>query len=164
MSDAGIDARSVTVTLGGRQYVVPEAGFLVSRKWRTRFATEIKPLFEQLAGAAGVRFETPADLLQLAPLLDAVLVDGMDTIFELLLGYSDTLAADRAHLEAYATDRQILDAFREVASIALPFDLGAILTRQLGRAAIGTLSSLPSTNGVAPLSKPPRSQKRKSPG
>lgn len=139
--------RSVVVTLGAREYAVCEAGFARSRRWRKRFVDEIKPLFEQVSGMAGLEFGSPADLLKLLPLLDTVMVDGIDRVFELLLAYSDTLSADREYIEESATDRQILDAFREVASIAFPFDLGSLLRRQLGRAANGMSSNLPVQSG-----------------
>lgn len=160
MSGSNFEARSVTVRLGNCAYVVTEAGYLRSRQWRVRFAEEVKPIFEQIARASEMTFDSPADLLKLAPLLDVALIDGIDKIFELLLAYSDELGASRSDIEKHATDRQILDAFREVASLALPFDLGAML-RKFGPQATGTLSSLPSANGVAPLPKPSRSPKRK---
>lgn len=142
-----IEIRKVIGKLGEKEYEITEAGFAVSKPWKKRLMEEIKPLFEQISNAPNMEFETPADLFKLFPLAEAIFVDGIEKILELLIAYSLVLQADHEYIRANATERQIFALFREVVLLADPFGLIAQLNNQIGRKAIGISSSLQSANG-----------------
>lgn len=144
-----IEIRTVTARLGERDYEVKEASFIVSKPWKQRLVEEIKPLFEKLSGAPNMSFEKPEDLFKLFPLAESIFIEGVETIFNLLIEYSPTLAADKEYIANNATDRQIVAAFREVVVLADPFGVVSQLNRQIGRGTIGTLSNSQSANGTA---------------
>lgn len=149
-----IEIRTATVTLGEKEYTIREASHLRAGPWAKRLIAEVKPLFAQVSQAQDIRFENAADLLQLWPMIEGVFTEALDKIYDLLLAYSSVLEADAAYIGDNATQRQVLAAFQEVVSLADPFGLVPTLTSQLGRAAIGTSSSLPPPNGAV------RSKKR----
>lgn len=142
-----IEIKSTTVRLGEKDYEIREAGFIVSKPWKKRLIDEIKPLFEVLNGAGEIEFNSPADLVKLLPLAENVFVEGIETIFELLMAYAPAVASDREYIAQHATDRQIVAAFREVVYLADPFGVVTQLNRQLGRGLTGTLSNSPSASG-----------------
>lgn len=149
-----IEIRTITVRLGEKDYTIREAGHLRAKPWRRRLMEEIKPLFEQLKGAQEIQFATPADLIRVMPLVESIFIDGLDTIYELLIAYSPEFEADQNYIENYATERQILAAFQEVVQLADPFGMIGQMNRQIGRAAIGTQSNSPSANGDSVSTKP----------
>lgn len=133
-----IEIRTVRVLLGETEYEIREAGFVVSKPWKQRLINEIKPLFEKLSGAPDIVFEKPSDLFQLLPIAESIFIEGIETIFELLLEYAPGLKADREKIAATATDRQIVAAFREVVTLADPFGVAAQLNQRFGRGMTGT--------------------------
>jgi len=133
-----MEIETITVQLGDRQFEVKAAPHGRSKVWRRRMMAEIKPLLDQVTGIQGIEFETPEDLLKLLPLAETVLVNGIDAIAELLISYSTDLEAERDWIEANASDKQIMEAFKAVLSIADPFGLVAKL--------IGRQESMTSTN------------------
>ena len=141
------------VTLGEEEYEIVTAPFARSRKWRPRLAEEIKPLFDQMAGVQGITFDKPEDLLGLWPVVQTILVDGIDKVFEMLLAYAPELAAARVRIEATATEKQIMVAFQEVLKLADPFGLFQRLGRQIGPTANGTLSSSQQASGALATTK-----------
>lgn len=145
-----IEIRTVTARLGEKDYEIREAGFMVSKPWKKRLINEIKPLFEKLSGAPNMTFEKPEDLFKLFPLAESIFIEGIETIFDLLIAYSPALAADADYIAQNATDRQIVAAFREVVTLADPFGVIAGLNRQIGRGTIGMLSNSQSVNGDSP--------------
>lgn len=142
-----IEIRKITGKLGEKEYEITEAGFVISRPWKKRLMEEIKPLFGQISDAPNIEFETPADLFKLFPLVESILIDGVATIFELLIAYSPVLQADQEYIANHATERQIVALFREVVLLADPFGVIAKLSSELGRKAIGISSNLQSANG-----------------
>lgn len=144
-----LEIQTITIRLGEKDYTIKEAPFGRAGPWRRRLVEEIKPLFEQVSGLSGVRFETPADLLQLWPVAERLFVDGIEQVFDLLIAYSPELEQDREYIEAHATDRQIFAAFQDVIVLA---DFLALIP-QIRRAGLGvmrgTSSSSPSANGVS---------------
>lgn len=142
-----MEIETITVQLGDRQFEVKEATFGYGRRWRRRFADELKPLFSQLAEVSGIEFETPADLLQLWPLAEAALVNGIDTVFELLVTYSPALEEDRIWIEENATEKQVLYAFKEIVTHSGPFELVKMLGDLSGRPASKTSTSSPALSG-----------------
>lgn len=151
---------STTITLGERDFVVSAAPFIRSSPWRKRLVAEVKPLFDMAATAPDMTFERPEDLLQLWPLLNAILVDGIDTVFELLIAYSPVLEDERGYIENNATEKQILAGFQEVVRLSDPFGLAQLLGRRTGLARSGTGQRSPSPNGatVEPQPTPSPSQ------
>lgn len=145
-----IEIKTVTVRLGENDYEVREASFAISKPWKQRLMTEIKPLFEKLSGAPNMSFEKPEDLFKLFPLAESIFIEGIESIYDLLIAYSPALTADAEYIANNATDRQIVAAFREVVLLADPFGVVAGLNRQIGRGTIGTLSNSQPVNGVAP--------------
>jgi len=133
-----IEIKTVKVLLGETEYEIREAGFIVAKPWKKRLLEEIKPLFEKLGGAPDITFDKPSDLFQLLPLAESIFIEGIETIFELLIEYSPALKADAETIAATATDRQIVAAFREVVYLADPFGVVNQLNRQLGRGLTGT--------------------------
>lgn len=155
------ELEKVTVRLGERDFEVAAAGFARARVWKQRLINEVQPIFATLADAPGIQFETPADLLKLLPLAETLIVGGVGTIFELLIDYAPTLAAERGYIEEHASDKQIVAAFQEVVGLADPFGVVALLNLRLGRGVNGTSASLPSANGISASTRPTRSQKGK---
>lgn len=145
---------SKTLTLGEQEYTVCAPGFVRAKVWKKRLLTEVKPLFDQLSAAPDIQFDSPADLLKLLPLADKLLIDGVDTMLELLLAFSPVLEEARAYIEENASDKQIVAAFTDVVSLADPFGMAAQLNRQFGRATNGTSSKSLVASGDAALSKP----------
>lgn len=132
-----IEIESTTVKLGEREYGIQTASFLRSKPWKKRLLAEIEPLFEQIGGVGDMQFETPADLLKLIPIAESLFLDGIETVFDLLVAYSPALEADREYIEAHATDKQILVAFQEVVKLADFFGIVEQMGKKIGRVATG---------------------------
>jgi hypothetical protein len=133
-----VEIETICVRLGEREYTIAQAGFARARPWKQRLFAEVKPLFERLNGAGEMAINSPSDLLQLIPVAEDLFVEGLDTIFDLLLTYAPALGEDRAYIEEHATDKQILTAFQEVVVLADPFGVVAQMNRTLGRRTNGT--------------------------
>jgi hypothetical protein len=153
-----IEIQTITIRLGEKDYVIREAPHVRATTWRRRIMEEIKPLFEQVSGVTGIQFQSPADLLQLLPVAERLFVDGLDQVFDLLIAYSPELEADRATIEANASDRQIFAAFQEVLRLADFFGLIPQLQRAGLEAIRGTSLNSPSPNGAAHSAKRKASQ------
>lgn len=133
-----VEIESVVLKLGEREYTVKQAAYLRSKPWKKRLFDEIQPLFARMGGAAETDFRTMADLMQLLPLAQDLFLDGIDTIYCLLLAYSPDLEADREYIEANASDKQILVGFQEVVKLSDPFGVVAMMTRRNGLYTNGT--------------------------
>lgn len=133
-----VEIESTTVRLGERDFEIQTASFIRSKPWKKRLLEDIKPLFERLSGAGEIQFNSAADLFQLVPLVEDLFVDGLETVFELLIAYSPALEAERDYIEAHATDKQILNAFQEAVKLADPFGMVNQLNRKIGRGLTGT--------------------------
>jgi hypothetical protein len=133
-----VEIEQTTVKLGEKEYTIQQAGFIRSRPWKKRLFEEIKPLFERFNGASDITFNSAADLFQLLPLAEDLFVSGIETIFELLIAYAPELEADRALIEAHATDKQILAGFQEVVRLSDPFGIVAQFNRRIGLKTNGT--------------------------
>lgn len=136
-----VDVGSVTVRFGDRDFTILEASALRAKPWKQRFLDEVMPILTRVSEASEVKFESPADLFQLAPLAKELVVDSAVLLLDLLFEYSPELEAERAYIEANATDRQILAAFQGVIKLADFLGLTSQLNRQFGRLMIGTLSN-----------------------
>lgn len=118
----GLERESITIKLG-REYVVYALPIRDSKAWREKFVATVKPLLDGLGQASQVEFNSAADLIKLMPLLETLLTAGVDRIIELLFAYSPELAAARATIEAEASDKEAIQAFKEVLALADPFGL-----------------------------------------
>jgi hypothetical protein len=135
--------RSIKLELGGKEYVISEAPRKRSKPFREKLAAEILPIFEQVAKASTAEFSTAADLIQLAPVVQYLIADAIDTLLDLLFIYSEALEADRARLEDDITDGEIMMAFVEVIRLSDP--LGFMQRLNLAAATTG--------QPVTPISK-----------
>lgn len=144
-----IEIKTAPITLGDKEYTLKEAPRLISKPWKKKFIEEIQPLFQELSGAPDMRFDKPEDLFQLFPLVESLLIDGSESIFELLIAYSPELIEDREYIEAHATDRQIFAAFQEVIKLADFLEMGGMMKKQIGRSLIGISSNSPRVNGAS---------------
>jgi hypothetical protein len=136
-----VEIESVVVKLGEKEYTIQQAGFLRSKPWKKRLFEEIKPLFERLSGASDIKFDSASDLFQLLPLAEDLFVNGIVTIYDLLIAYSPILEEDRQLIEAHATDKQILAAFQEVVKLSDPFGVVSQLNRRIGLKTTGISSN-----------------------
>lgn len=143
-----IEIEKVSIMLGEKEYIVTQASFMRAKPWKKRLFEEIKPLFERLGGASEMTFASPADLFALLPLAEQLFIGGIDIIFDLLVTYSPVLEAERAYIEAHATDKQIMGAFQEVVKLSDPFGIVQQLNRRLGLRTNGISSSLPVASGA----------------
>ena len=142
-----MDIRTVEVTLGTKQFTITEAGWKKATAWKRGLIKDVKPMYEQVAGAADIKFENAEDLVGLWPLIQTVLVDGMDALFEHLLAYSPVLEKDRDYIEENATEAQVFAAFREVVSLADPFGIVQQFNRRIGLKAMRTTTNSPEPSG-----------------
>ena len=142
-----MDIRTVTVKLGEKEFIITEAGWKKATAWKRGLIEDVKPMYEQVAGAADIKFESAEDLVGLWPLIQTVLVDGMDALFEHLLAYSPVLKKERDYIEENATEAQVFAAFKEVIGLADPFGLVAQFNRKIGLKAMQTTTSSPAPSG-----------------
>jgi hypothetical protein len=138
--------QATTVTLGEREFEIRTAPFIRSKPWRKRLVGELKPLFDQISGATDMTFEKPDDLLRVWPIVESLLVDGVDMIFELLISYSDTLQAEREYIENNATEAQIWQAFQEVLRLSDFLGVSSMFGRRIGLSMSGISSKSPVRN------------------
>lgn len=150
-----MQVETTTVTLGNRDYTIQTAPYVRSAPWRRRLVEEIKPLFDQAANVPNMTFETPEDLLKLWPMLTAILVDGIDTIFDMLISYTSVLGDDKEYIENHATEKQIMAAFQEVIRLSDPFGLAQLFARRTGLARYETGSKSLVQNGATIQEKQP---------
>jgi hypothetical protein len=127
-----IEIESTIVKLGETEYTINQAGFLRAKPWKKRLIEEVQPIFGQIGEIQNFAIDTPGDLLKLIPLMETLFLDGIETVFELLIAYSAELEAARADIEAHATDKQILAAFQEVIKLADPFGVIPLMVRRIG--------------------------------
>lgn len=133
-----VEIESIAVKLGEREFTIQTAGFLRSKPWKKRLLEEVKPLFDRIGGAGDITFDSPGDLLALLPVLEDLFINSIEMLLDLLIAYSPELEAERAYIEAHATDKQIFFAFQGVVKLADFFGVVTMMGRQIGLKAIGT--------------------------
>jgi hypothetical protein len=147
--------QTATITLGSKEYSIQAAGYRRARGWKRAFLSDLyEPTIAHLATINGVN-EAPVtlgDLGQFTPLATGLLLDTIDTVFELLIGYSAVLEDDRPVIEEDASDAQIIAGFVEVLKLANPLPPGLIGSVN-GLAAMGMLQNSLSPNGVSAQTK-----------
>lgn len=142
-----MEIRKIKITLGETEYTIEEARWKKAAEWKRGLVDDVKPLFGQVAAASTATFETAEDLLELWPLAQLVMVDGIELLFEHLMAYSDVLGSDSGHIEKNATEAQIFEAFVEVFKLSDPFGIAGNLTRTIGLRTMKTSSKPPGPNG-----------------
>lgn len=150
-----MEIETITVQLGDRQFEVKEPTWGYARRWRKQLAESVKPLLEQVSGVTEFEFNTPADLLKLLPVVETTLVDGLDNVFELLVSYSPVLENERAWIEDNATEKQIINAFKEIVKFSGPFRLIKMVSDLPGSQTNGISKNLLDLSGEsAPTASP----------
>lgn len=147
--------QTAKITLGNTEYTIQAAGHRRASGWKKAFFAELyEPITENLTALNNVN-ETPltlADIPKFTPLAQSFLVDMIDAVCALLVGYSPVLEAAREDIEETASDAQILDAFVEVLKLANPLPPG-LLGVLNGLALSGILTNSPALNGVSSPAK-----------
>jgi len=162
-TSSSLKIKTAVITLGETDYKIAALPFTRSKAWRTKLIDELKPMIEK-AGVmwgndGGMEFSDPSDLLSIIPLLHTALIDSMDTIFDLIVTYSDTLENAKEEIESTATEQQLVWALRAMLDITDPFGMGRLIDDLIGRWSRQTSSSLRSVNGASRSKKRPRSRK-----
>lgn len=180
--------KQVTVTLGGREYVLQEKHAGPHRVWRDRIDnSNVMKIFKSLDGAMGQLVEAGdaiqeawvkatsgkedeegkgdlplnklIDVIRILPIVVLGVSGSMNEIHELLFAYDGKLAAQRKWIEEHAYDSEITAAFMDILGLAYP--IMGLWGLVAGRRAPSTESSLPSTNGASGL--PASGPKKKTP-
>ena len=138
---------SFTAQLGDREYQIKTAGFIRSKPWKRRLIDEVQPIFEEIGKAEKLKFDAPADLLKIIPVMETLFLDSIDKFWDLLRDYAPELEEDKEYIEAHATDKQILAAFQGAVKLADPFGVVGLMMRQVGLKMTGTSSNLQSASG-----------------
>jgi len=147
--------QTAKITLGEKDYTIQAAGYRRARGWKkTFFAQLYDPLIAQLGAVNEISDGalTLGDLGQYTPFAQGILLDSIDAVFELLIGYAQPLENDRESIEETASDAQIVDAFWEVLKLANPLPPG-LLAGGNGLGLMGILQNLPSQNGDSDRAK-----------
>jgi len=139
------------IVLGELHFKLKALPYRQAKVWRKRLTDEIKPMFDQFSNTA-TEFSRPSDLVSLWPIIELIIYDGIDAMFELLLSYDPALEASREEIEKTATDKQIVDAFKEILTLIDPFGAIALIARRSGLGTMMTSQKLRSPNGGYPSS------------
>ncbi len=135
-----VSIETATVRLGDKEYTISEQPRVRAKPWRVRLLEEVKPLFAQLENAGNLSFDQPGDLVKVLPLLEAVMLDGLDSIAALTVTFAPELEADREYIEQNATEKQIMACFMEAVKLSDPFGLANQIGRLSGLRVNGTSS------------------------
>lgn len=147
--------RQVSFWLGGsgedptdlRQFTIGPAPHFRSKEWRRAFMAELKPALDGALGALEMEFDEPGDLLRLLPLLETLLTDGIDLIYEMVVSYHPDLDREKVWIGQNASDEQLVVALSKILEMADPFGLKRRLAGIGGPARIGTSGNSPPPNG-----------------
>ncbi len=123
-------ARSVKVTLGGRDYQVDELRSRENAAWRERLRVPFANLVQRLEEAGETEITNPGAMVALLRETAGTVIEAPDMLAGLLFAYSPALEADRERIVAEAYDSELMNAFIEVLKLAYPF--GA-LAQQIGK-------------------------------
>lgn len=148
----------VTVTLGGKSYLVKQLAIRANREWRKRFDEPVDKLLSAFQEVGKVSQREFADGKEMAKTIGTLLVarageivgvllDSMDLVLDGLFAYAPALEADREYIETTATDDEAMKAFVEVLKLAYPFGVLLNLAGQIGRSADATSPNSPAPSG-----------------
>jgi hypothetical protein len=129
--------KSITVTLGEREYVIAEAKTRQNAAWRAKFAEP----FADLSAVMGGDLNSAVTMQQLVTLISGKVVQSVDIIKGLLYDYAPALAADKERIESECYDSEIVAAFVEVLKLAYPF--GSLIQKIATAVSKGGLENKP---------------------
>jgi len=112
--------RSVTVKLGGKEYIVYELKARQNQTWRAQLKTRFETLADVIGNAPATELNTTG-VSGLIRNITNLVMDSIGDVREAILAYSPELSADRLFIEENAYDSEIMDAFMEVLTLAFPF-------------------------------------------
>ena len=131
--------RSITVSLGGREYAIRQLPIRAARGWREKVGALFTQIANLVENADTITLTDPADLARLAGLVQSLAIKAPDVAFDLLRDYSPEIAADRERIEIEAYDDEITAALVEVFKVAYPF--GRLWKLQAGLPGVQTSKS-----------------------
>lgn len=114
-------AKQITVSLGGKDYVVKQLPIRKAKAWRERLKQPFSTLSSALNSADKIELTNGSDLAGLINSLSDSVIDAPDMMFELLCLYCADIAADRDVVSDNAYDDEVQTAFVEVLKLAYPF-------------------------------------------
>jgi hypothetical protein len=113
--------KTVTITLGGKQYEISEAPLRKNAAWRSSFTRLLTDVGGLMESASNVELNNVGDLIGVVRQIQDVLLAAPDRLTAMLFDYSPVLAADRARIEAEVYESELIGAFMEVLKLAYPF-------------------------------------------
>jgi hypothetical protein len=115
------------IVLGGKEFEIAPANLRKSKAWRDRFATPILEKLESVGGIASIKLDDSNDLLKAIKSIGIMLLEGMDTVVDATIAYSDRLSTEKEWILDHATDQEAIDALITILGMAFPF--GSILAK-----------------------------------
>jgi hypothetical protein len=135
--------REITITLGGREFVIHELTIFKSQKWRAQ-ANEFLSQFTDINVSNP---ESDTEMIEYFQRLQKFLAGSLETVLDLACAYSAALEEDRSWIEENAYEREVIVAFRSILQFAYPVDF---LAQNLYQAMSGSPDSPTSTNSHVP--------------
>lgn len=131
-------AKTATVTLGGREYVIREKPMGASILWRKRLReSNVYRIVDSLEDSLAVIFAAADNVVgsgkedrdwaqmiravQIVPVLANGLLSASDDVWDLLFAYSPEIKADEEWIKENSYDEEGMTAFIELLKIAFPF-------------------------------------------
>ena len=140
-----VEIRSREILLGETTYTVKEAPYVRTRKFWPLLTSQVTPLTDKAASAAELGPDSSiSDFMQLVPAIEKLILEAPVAVLDAICTYAPQLEADRAEIEATATDRQIVRALLTLMEMSDPFDTRRIVSRGLSRIAPSSSSPAPS--------------------
>jgi len=141
--------RSVTVTLGDKEYTINELPTKKNEAWRKRLMTEFTEIADLIQGAPGIADDLSAETIaSLIRSISAKVVGSVDILTGLLFAYAPPLETDKKRIGEECYESELMDAFTRVLSLAFPF--GSLVSRLMalsGPKTTATAASSPSPSG-----------------
>ena len=128
--------REITITLGGREFIVPELTVRRTQEWRAK-ADELLDLFSAVA--------IPGSDEEYLAQLQGFLNSSQSEVQKLVFEYSSEMQDAREWILDNAYPTEIITAFRNMLGLAYPVDF---LARAIVQAMSGSPDSHTSTNYV----------------
>ena len=106
----------ISIVLAGKDYEVPVPSYAVNRQWRLAFCEHSK----KMAAVSKIDGEDPDSIVKHA---DAVIMDQIDGVIDLLFLASPELQEIREEIEDTATEEELLDAAQAVMEVLSPLGI-----------------------------------------
>lgn len=122
--------KTITLTLGGEEYVISELPRKQNVAWRQKLEEELTPLLALVERANDTELSDVESVTSILTGAKRIIMDSPDTVLALLMDYSPVLTEDAERIEEEAYESEIIDSFLSVLRLAFPFfSLGQTLTR-----------------------------------